>query len=212
VGILSYFETYFEGFREIFRQKEQFGGRLRLRKYHNEEAGTMNQIIALLLAGLLCLTACGDNTGIPTVNEPPEETAPVTVSQPVTEKEPEPEPNYALEITQPVYTVTENLEVHIVNNTGEDRCVLLIPHLERLDESGAWVEVPYQDKVGFCGTPDPLPAGEKNWSEDIVCLWGTLEEGQYRIHYNVGREFDTDDAVYGEFTVCAPLCGYPLAE
>ena len=59
-------------------------------------------------------------------------------------------------------------------------------------EAGGWEEVPYKEDVGFCGTPDPLPPEGKDWSEDLLYLWGTLEDGDYRLSYEVGDTFDTE--------------------
>ena len=110
---------------------------------------------------------------------------------------------------QPIPTVdgclvTDRLPVHLINNTGKDALVLLIPHLERRNEAGGWEEVPYKEDVGFCGTPDPLPPEGKDWSEDLLYLWGTLEDGDYRLSYEVGDTFDTEDMAYGEFTLYTP--------
>lgn len=132
--------------------------------------------------------------------------------------EAQPEPDYALYISkEPVHTVdgclvTDRLPVYLINNTGRDGEVLLIPHLERRNAAGGWAEVPYQENVGFCGTPDPLPMGGKAWSEDMLYLWGTLEDGRYRLSYEVGDTFDTEDRAYGEFTLYTPEAGgLPLA-
>lgn len=126
-----------------------------------------------------------------------------------------PELDYALYIPgQPVSSVAEELPVIFINTTGQDGQVVDIPHLERRNEAGEWVEVPYRENVGFCGTPSLLPAEGRAWSEDAVMLWGVLEEGQYRLGYQAGRDFETDGWAYGEFDVCLDLaiCGYPLAE
>lgn len=133
--------------------------------------------------------------------------------------EAQPEPDYALYISkEPIPTVdgclvTSRLPVYLINNTGKDGQVLLIPHLERWNELDKWEEVPYQENIGFCGMPDPLPAGNKAWSEDTVLLWGTLEDGRYRLSYEVGDTFDTEDRAYGEFTLNTPedSHGLPLA-
>lgn len=132
--------------------------------------------------------------------------------------EAQPEPDYALYISkEPVPAaegclVTDRLPVYFINNTGKDGQALLIPHLERWNEAGEWEEVPYQENIGFCGTPDPLPAGNKAWSEDMLYLWGTLEDGRYRLSYEVGDTFDTEDRAYGEFTLYTPEAGgLPLA-
>ena len=115
------------------------------------------------------------------------------------------EPDYCLYIPgQPVSGLTENLPVHFINTTGRDGQVVDIPHLERQNEDGAWTEVPYKEGVGFCGTPSTLPAGGRNWSENVQMLWGMLAEGRYRLHYRAGADFDTVGAAYGAFDV-APV-------
>ena len=53
--------------------------------------------------------------------------------------------------------------------------------------------------VNLAGTPSTLPAGGRNWSENVLMLWGMLEEGRYRLHYQAGADFDTAGAAYGEF-------------
>lgn len=132
--------------------------------------------------------------------------------------EAQPEPDYALYISkEPVPTaegclVTDRLPVYLINNTGKEGQVLFIPHLERWNAVGEWEEVLYQENIGFCGTPDPLPIGGKAWSEDMLYLWGTLEDGRYRLSYEVGDTFDTEDRAYGEFTLYTPeASGLPLA-
>lgn len=115
------------------------------------------------------------------------------------------EPDYCLYIPgQPVSGLAENLPVHFINTTGRDGYVVDIPHLERQNQDGAWTEVPYKEGIGFCGTPSTLPAGGRNWSENVLMLWGMLEEGRYRLHYQAGADFDTAGAAYGEFDV-APV-------
>lgn len=130
-----------------------------------------------------------------------------------------PEPDYALYISaEPVPAVdgclvTDRLPVHFINNTGKDGQVLSIPHLERKNEAGEWEPVPWKEGVGFCGTPDPLPAEGREWSEDLLYLWGGLEDGTYRLSYEAGATFRTEDMVYGEFTLYTPEDnrGLPLA-
>ena len=109
--------------------------------------------------------------------------------------------------------MTDRLPVRFINNTGKEALVLLIPHLERRNEAGGWEEVPYKEDVGFCGTPDPLPPEGKDWSEDLLYLWGSLEDGEYRLSYEVGDTFETEEWVYGEFTLYTPEDnqGLPLA-
>ena len=45
-------------------------------------------------------------------------------------------------------------------------------------------------------------------------LWGTLEDGRYRLSYEVGPTFDTEEIAYGEFTLYTPEDnhGLPPAE
>jgi hypothetical protein len=178
----------------------------------------MKRIFALLLTAALCLSfaACAAKDAPAGPEEPdpapsqPADPAPMSQPEPVKEPEPEPEPDYALCISdQPIPTVdgclvTDRLPVHLINNTGKDALVLLIPHLERRNEAGGWEEVPYKEDVGFCGTPDPLPPEGKDGSEDLLYLWGTLEDGDYRLSYEVGDTFDTEDMAYGEFTLYTP--------
>lgn len=124
--------------------------------------------------------------------------------------EAQPEPDYALYISEePIPTVdgclvTDRLPVYFINNTGKEGYALSIPHLERKNESGEWEPVPWKDGVGFCGTPDPLPMGGRAWSEDIPMLWGALEDGAYRLSYEVGPTFETEEWARGEFTLYTP--------
>ena len=189
----------------------------------------MKRIFALLLAAALCLSfaACAAKDAPAGPEEPdpapsqPADPAPMSQPEPAEEPEPEPEPepDYALCISdQPIPTVdgclaTDRLPVRFINNTGKEALVLLIPHLERRNEAGGWEEVPYKEDVGFCGTPDPLPPEGKDWSEDLLYLWGSLEDGEYRLSYEVGDTFETEEWVYGEFTLYTPEDnqGLPLA-
>lgn len=131
----------------------------------------------------------------------------------------QPEPDYALYIdSQPIPTVvgcgvTDRIPAYFINTTGEDAEILLIPHLEKLDAGGEWVEVPWKEGVGFCGTPDPLPKWGKDWSWEISMLWGSLEDGRYRIGVKCQPYQDTEETVYGEFTLYTPENngGLPLA-
>ena len=179
----------------------------------------MTQIIAFLLAGLLCfgVTGCAQDEPEPSVpdNEPVEQTQAdhVSLTQPLPETKPTETPDFALMVDQPLTTVSEKITVYFFNNTGKDGCVQSIPHLERLSGTGEWEEVPWKDNVGFCGMPDPLPMAGREWLENVSLLWGTLEEGFYRLSYQVGRGSKPDELVYGDFIVSAPeLCRLPLAE
>lgn len=131
----------------------------------------------------------------------------------------QPEPDYALYISsQPIPTVegcmvTDRLPVYFINTAGEDGCVLDIPHLERQNDAGEWEAVPWKEGIGFCGTPSALPAEGREWSEMLSMLWGTLDDGRYRLSYEVGATFETEDVAYGEFTLYTPEDnhGLPLA-
>lgn len=192
----------------------------------------MKRFLALLLTALLGagLAACAAETGgdAGDARQPdgvvlntavPAQTAPVTQIIPETPPEPEPEPDYVLFIAdEPIPTVvgccvTDRITAHVINNTGETAEVLLIPYLEKLDENGDWVQVPFKDGVGFCGTPDPLPAGGTECSWEISAIWGALEDGRYRMNYKVGPASGMDRTVSGEFTLFTPEnnAGLPLA-
>lgn len=124
----------------------------------------------------------------------------------------QPEPDYPLYIPGQPVSGEDPIPIRFLNTTGEDAYVLDIPHLERLDGAGDWVEVPYREQAGFCGTPSTLPAGGREWSEDTAMLWGVLEPGQYRLSYEAGTTFETEGTASGKFTVAAPeLCALPLA-
>ena len=189
----------------------------------------MKKFIAALLAVLLGagLSACaaetaGDTRETPGTDEAlfatvmPAQTAPV--AQIVPDTPPEPVPDFDIYIaSQPVptvegCTVTDRLTARFINNTGETANVLLIPYLEKLGEDGAWVEVPFKDGIGFCGTPDPLPAEGKECSWEISMIWGTLGDGQYRLRCKVGTGENLDLCAYGEFSLFTPAnAGLPLA-
>ena len=176
----------------------------------------MSRILILLLSAVLYLTACGKDAPSPEVPAaPPEPPAVAAAPEPA---DVQPEPDYVLYISEePIPTVDgclvmDRLPVRLINNTGEDGQVLLIPHLERRNEAGEWEEVPYKEGVGFCGTADPLPAEGKEWSEDLLYLWGGLEDGRYRLSYEVGRASPKEGRAYGEFTLYTPEAGgLPLA-
>ena len=131
----------------------------------------------------------------------------------------QPEPDYAVYISGqniPAVNgclVTDRLPVYFINTTGEDGYVLDIPHQERLNDAEEWEEVPWKEGVGFCGTPSTLSAAGRDWSEDISMLWGALEDGRYRLSYEVGATFETEEVAYGEFTLYTPedSQGLPLA-
>ncbi len=122
----------------------------------------------------------------------------------------QPEPDFSVYVSSVPLQMAETIPVHIINTTGKDSSILLIPHLDRQTADGQWEEVPYNGQIGFCGMSDPLPAGGKDWSEPIQTLWGDLAPGGYRLSYDItGGETRTRTAG-GEFLL--NLCGLPKAE
>lgn len=189
----------------------------------------MKKYVAALFAALLVLTACAVGADTretdATTDGPlfaavmPAETAPV--AQIIPDTPPEPAPDFALFIAdQPIPTVDgcivmDRIPARFINNTGKDAEVQLIPYLEKLDENGAWTDVPFKDGVGFCGTPDPLPPEGKEWSWEISVIWGTLEAGRYRVSCKIIQDprMDSYRIVSGEFSLFTPenSAGLPLA-
>lgn len=102
----------------------------------------------------------------------------------------------------------------IRNSTGADAQVLLIPHLERQKADGSWEEVPFLERVGFCGMADPLPAGDRVCVIEPFELWGVLESGVYRLSYEIMDTAGTKTTATGEFTweTQLQICGLPPAE
>lgn len=114
----------------------------------------------------------------------------------------------------PVALEAGKISFTLRNNTGEDAQVLLIPRLERQDTDGAWTDVPFLDRVGFCGMADPMPAGDRSCIIEPLELWGAIEDGHYRLHYDVAAADGTKTVAQGEFDwqLSLQICGYPLAE
>ncbi len=124
-------------------------------------------------------------------------------------EEAQPEPDYALTVFPS--DGGSLLKVFFHNTTGQDASVLLIPTLERETDSG-WEVVPFRAKIGFCGTPDPLPAGGRSWSEETDMLWGPLSNGRYRLSYTVTDSTGSEYPASGEFTIDNALCALPTAD
>lgn len=98
------------------------------------------------------------------------------------------------------------------NDSGSDAQILLIPTLEWKNEFGNWEFYLYREDIGFCGTPDLLPVGSKEWSVNLYELWGDLPANDYRLSYTVTAPDGREVVISGEFALKAALCGYPLAE
>lgn len=143
---------------------------------------------------------------------PLEETVPAWQVEFRVSAEGRPEPDYGLLIPDQPVSGLETIPVLFLNATGQEGYVLDIPHLERR-EADRWVEVPYREQVGFCGTPSTLYPAGRIWSEEPSVLWGALTPGLYRLSYQVGPTFATEETVSAEFTVERPeICAYPLAD
>lgn len=115
---------------------------------------------------------------------------------------------FRLEIQQPDIGA-DCLAFSIHNESGADVEILLIPTLEYINEFGNWEVLLFLEGVGFCGTPDPLPQGSKDWSVELNTLWGELPDGQYRLGYTVTDSSGIEHTVWGEFTFEDGLCSLP---
>lgn len=158
---------------------------------------------------LVLLTACGGNTA-PISGNDISETADGGNTASVLENEESgaalPEGNTASEtaaVSEDFYLVINELspgstvlKFSVVNAAGEDAEILLIPRLEIRGEDGEWETISLDERLGFCGTPDPLPVGEKEWSVELDRLWNNLYAGEYRLSFTV------TDADGQKFTAC----------
>lgn len=130
-------------------------------------------------------------------------------------REASPSPDFELVFAgEPVTMEAGRITFLLRNNTGADAQVLLIPRLERQDGDGGWEEVPFLERAGFCGMADPLPAEGRECTIEPFELWGVLEDGTYRLGYEVTGSDGVQTLVQGEFQfhVDLQICGYPLAE
>lgn len=130
-------------------------------------------------------------------------------------REASPSPDFELVFAgEPVTMEAGRITFLLRNNTGADAQVLLIPRLERQDGDGGWEEVPFLERTGFCGMADPLPAEGRECTIEPFELWGVLEDGTYRLGYEVTGSDGVQTLVQGEFQfhVDLQICGYPLAE
>ena len=108
--------------------------------------------------------------------------------------------DYYIEITTPT-AGSDKLDLSIINATGTDAEILLIPTLEILNDEGVWEVIAMDNGTGFCGTPDPLPDGGTNWSMDRGELWNNLYAGKYRLSYNITDAAGKEYTASGEFTL-----------
>lgn len=168
--------------------------------------------IWICAALLMLLTACGGNTA-PISENDASETAGGGNTASVSENEESgatlPEGNGASEtaaVSEDFYLAINELspgatvlECSIVNAAGEDAEILLIPTLEIRGEDGEWETVSLDESIGFCGTPDPLPVGEKEWSVELDQLWNNLYAGEYRLSFTVTDADGQKFIACGEF-------------
>ena len=130
-------------------------------------------------------------------------------------REASPPPDFELVFAgEPVTMEAGRITFLLRNNTGADAQVLLIPRLGRQDGDGGWEEVPFLERAGFCGMADPLSAEGRECTIEPFELWGVLEDGTYRLGYEVTGSDGVQTLVQGEFQfhVDLQICGYPLAE
>lgn len=97
------------------------------------------------------------------------------------------------------YTMQDGeIEYSIINQTGKDMEVLLIPKLE-IYKSGIWTEVKCDG--GFCGVKDLLPDRIDTAVE--LAWYPQLESGRYRLSFTVTQEINgqkLDKIVSDEFS------------
>lgn len=109
-----------------------------------------------------------------------------------------------LEISGEKYAAGEKIKYTYINNTDAAVNILSIPHLEQ-KTSGGWVEVPFCDGVGFCGTPDSIAANSRSleWELDTETLYGgALVAGIYKLSLSiVDDKYDPVGAIQAEFEV-----------
>lgn len=165
----------------------------------------MKRLFPFFLSALLLLAACAvtDDTGNTCTAAPdaapeaaPETDQPPEVPDVIWEEE---TPDFRLDITAPE-AGAERLLFAIINDSGADAQILLIPTLTR-KAADSWETVPFLDTVGFCGTPSLLPAGQKDWAEDLAFLWGSLPSGEYRLSYTVTDSAGREHTALGTFTL-----------
>lgn len=95
---------------------------------------------------------------------------------------------------------------------GVDKLTYVVdnPHLERRNKGGGWEEVPFREGDRLLWNPQHAARRGRVWEEDIAMLWSGLEDGQYRLSYRAGADFDTGDVASGEFSFYTPA-GLPPA-
>lgn len=111
---------------------------------------------------------------------------------------------FYLELSGERFTAEQTISYIYVNNTDERINVLAIPRLEKDTENG-WLELPFKENVGFCGTPDGVAAMDRSteWTLDVENLYGApLEAGRYRLSFDVvDDDYEKFDEIFGEFEI-----------
>ena len=179
----------------------------------------MKHILVMLLL-VLSLTGCAAGGGtVSCYTSPPEvQTEPtVETDAPIITALPDPsvlmaECEEPFSLSFPSTPSPDEIPVFIHNDSGLDAQVLLIPVLERETGNGSWESVPFRGKIGFCGTPDPLPCEGKEWNLDTILLYGQLTAGTYRLSYTVTDADGAKHTASGTFQVGSSVCGYPTSK
>ncbi len=88
----------------------------------------------------------------------------------------------------------ENIPAALINDTGSDALFRYVPTLERMDADG-WQTL--RARVGFCGTPDPLPAGRTDLENAAFLPAFDVVSGVYRLSMQIigtdGSEYTVSD-------------------
>lgn len=179
----------------------------------------MKHILVMLLL-TLSLTGCAAGGGmVSCYTSPPEPSAEPTgeAAAPIITALPDPsvlmaECEEPFSLSFPRTPSPDEIPVFIHNDSGLDAQVLLIPVLERKTGNGGWESVTFRAKIGFCGTPDPLPCEGKEWLVDAQLLYGGLSAGCYRLSYAVTDANGKEHTASGTFRIEDSLCGYPTTE
>ncbi len=98
---------------------------------------------------------------------------------------------FRLIVPQSAYPAdTEEIPAALINDTGRDALFRYVPTLERMDADGWWK---LQPRTGFCGTPDPLPAGRTDLENAAFLPAFDAASGVYRLSMQI---IDTDGNEY----------------
>ena len=150
----------------------------------------------LLFALTVLLTACaGNNTaGNTPVDESPEIASPEVID----------DSTFYINISA-VSSDKSSLEFVIVNTSGEDAKITMVPTLELKGKDGSWEVIPSDRTESLRNLPDSLPTDGRYWAVNLNALWGNLNNGEYRLSYLVTDAAGLLHIAYGEFTLSNDL-------